>query len=135
VGEQTGPVSTVVIQVFDYLPVLSAFERFQTRGLSYDNDHLPAILNFSVEHQEFRRILDVTANVYEQERYRSGHPSLSFTAIADAAAGLQGRELLFNYDGGVALHRALLSAVDSTNGIGHLVLRKQRAAYTGTLAE
>lgn len=131
VGEQTGPVPTVVVQVYFYLPSLEKFRSFQSPGVSYVNDELPTILNFATSPDEFSRALEKTDQV--RKTASQGQPSLSFVTIVDAPEGIKGAEILFTYDGGVELHRALADAIDQDNKIGQLVLQKQReAAYTAS---
>jgi len=131
VGPQTGPVNTVVIQVYSFLPSLELFQSLRTAGLSYTNDELPFILNFSVAPDEFRRIVAEAGRVWQATHQAGGQPSLSFTALADTPEGLQGGELLFSHSAGVALHQALNAVLDPVNGIGRVVLEKQRTgAYS-----
>jgi hypothetical protein len=130
IGPQTGPVNTVVAHVLDSLPPMSLFRRFEEGGPSYNNDELPTLLTFSVTQAEFRRMLEIAARLWENERNRCGDPSLSFTAVAETAGGPQGTQLLFNYEGGVALHRALPSALEPGNVAGKNALQRQRAAYS-----
>lgn len=130
VGEQTGPVSSIVMQVYYYLPSLDVFRSWRTPGISYGNDELPVILNFSVAPDEFRRILEAAFGVRQATQQSGGQPSLSFAAVADAPEGVEGGEMLFTYNGGVAIHRALSEALDPANGMGQIVLQMQRrAAY------
>jgi len=130
VGPQTGPVSTIVLHVPDYQPSIPAFRTLEQHGLSYNNDDLPILMNVPVTPQEFRCILEIAGELWSDEQNRQGHPSLSFTAIANSPAGLQGTQLLFNHDGGVALHRALPAALDASNVSGRDALERQCRAYS-----
>ena len=133
VGPQTGPLATVVIQTCFYLPSVAKFLSFRRSGLSYANDDLPEISNFSVSPSEFRRMLSAAKHVWESNDQQANKPSLSFAAMVEAPEGIQGTELLFTYEGGVALHRALAGAIDQDNKIGQMVLQRQReSAYAGT---
>lgn len=132
VGEQTEPVGTIVMQTYYYLPSPEVFSDLRTPGLSYSNDELPTILNFAVTPQEFRPILQQAKLVWNTTQQRGHTPSLSFAAVVDTPEGSQGAELLFSYQGGVELHRALAAAIDQDNKIGQIVLRQQReSAYSG----
>ena len=128
VGEQTIPVSTIVIQVYYYLPSLNVFSSLHTSGISYSNDELPIILNFSVSPQEFRCILEEANRVWNSIQEMGGQPSLSFAVVVDTPDQLEGQEILLTYNSGVALHHALSAALDRTNGVGHTVLKIQRAS-------
>lgn len=133
VGEQTIPVSTIVIQVYYYLPSLAVFRPLRTPGISYVNDELPVILNFSVAPDEFSWIINEASRLWEKVRESNEQPSLSFATVVDAPEGVEGSEILFSREGGVALHSALSDALDPKNGIGATVLEIQRrAAYTNT---
>lgn len=132
VGEQTVPVVSVVIQSYFYPVSLEKFRNWRTSQLSYGNDELPVILNFSVLPEELRKVFSEAKRVSEDYPIETNRPSLSFTGIVDAPEGLLGGELLFSYEGGVKLHSALALAIDHDNKIGQIVLRKQReAAYSG----
>jgi hypothetical protein len=133
VGEQTEPIGTIVIQTYYYLPSLEAFSHLRTSGLSYANDELPMTLNFSITPQEFDPILQRAEFVWKSSGEEGHSPSLSFAAIVDSPEGVQGAELLFSYEGGVALHRELAGMIDKDNKIGQMVLERQReSAYAGT---
>jgi hypothetical protein len=132
VGEQTGPVPTVLIQSYYHVVALQKFHTWRTAGLSYGNDDLPIILNFSVSPQELRSIFAEVKRVWSTEEQENRPSSLSFTGMVDAPEGIQGAEVLFTYRGGVELHRALAGAIDQDNKIGQIVLRNQReSAYAG----
>ena len=129
VGEQTVPVSTVVIHDFHYLPSMEAFRWLQTPGVSYANDDLPTILNFAAATPELRRIVGEASRIW-QAADQGGRPSLSFAVIVDAPEGLEGDEVLLTHQGGVTLHRAIGTALDPGNRVGATVLAIQRlAAY------
>ena len=131
VGEQTGPVATIVIQSYYYLAALDKFKSWQTLSVSYGNDDLPLIFNFSVSSQELRKVFSEAKRVSELNPLENDRPSLSFVGIVDAPEGIQGAEVLFSHQGGVELHRALATAIDHDNKIGQIVLRKQReSAYS-----
>lgn len=134
VGEQTGPVSTIVVQVYYYLPSLEKFRVWQMPGVFYGNDELPIILNFSVTPQEFRQILGAAKRVWDSlKQLERPTPSLSFSAMVEAPEGIDGTELHFTYGGAVALHQALAGAIDQDNKIGQMILQRQReSAYAGT---
>lgn len=132
VGEQTVPVNTIVMQVYSWLPSLEKFRSWRTEGISYGNDGLPIMLNFSIVPGEFRKSLGEAQRVFAAAA-TGERPSLSFAAIVDTPEGVQGAELLFSYEGGVALHQALAGAIDRDNKIGQMVLQRQReSAYAGT---
>jgi len=133
VGEQTEPIGTIVMQTYYYLPSIEDFSPLRTSGLSYTNDELPMILNFSITPKELDPILQLAEFVWNSSG-REGHsPSLSFSTIVNSPEGIQGAELLFSYEGGVALHQALAGAIDRDNKIGQMILRRQReSAYAGT---
>ena len=128
VGEQTEPVATLVIQSYHYLPALENFKSWQTAGLSYANDELPLIFNFSVSPPELKRVLEAAKQVSAST---SGQASLSFTAVVDEPEGIQGTEVLFNYESGVELYRQLATAIDADNKIGQTVLRMSAYATGG----
>jgi hypothetical protein len=131
IGEQTIPVGTIVIQAYCYLPSLDVFRVLRSPGVSYHNDELPLILNFSVSPDEFRRIVAEASRVWAAAGAIRKQPSLSFAVVVDAPEGREGCEILFARGEGVALHQALRGALDPTNGMGSTVLAIQRrAAYT-----
>jgi hypothetical protein len=128
IGEQTGPVLTVVIAAYTSLPTLGGFRRWHTAGNLYGNDELPQILHFSVTTAELRRLLEAAEQTWQAMSH--GSPSLSFTVCADTPEESLGAELLFTQQGGVKLHHALRGALDSTNRIGQIALSRQAdAAY------
>jgi hypothetical protein len=129
VGEQTEPISTIVIQVYYCLPSLESFRSLHAPGISYGNDALPVILNFSVSPDECRRILEAANQVRIATQQNTGPPSLSFTAFVHMPERIEGAEILLTHSGGIALHRALAGALDPMNGIGRTVLAMQRGAY------
>jgi hypothetical protein len=131
-GEQTEAVGTVVMQSYYYLPPLELFRALRTPGLPYENDELPITLNFSITPAEVKVVLEEARRVWNSVNQPGDSPSLSFTGLVDAPEGIQGTELLFSYQNGVALHRALAGAIDQDNKIGQMVLRNQReSAYSG----
>ena len=132
VGEQTEPVATIVMQTYYYLPSLETFHALRTPGVSYENDELPITLNFSVTPPNFKLLLEEAQRVSESVSKQTDSPSLSFSSVVDTPEGIQGTEILFDYEGGVALHRALARTLDQNHQIGQLVLRNQReSAYSG----
>lgn len=132
IGPQTGPVNTVIAHLPDYTPPMSLFQRFQQDGSSYSNDDLPTLLTFSVTQAELRRIFGIASRLWAEENNRTGDPSLSLTAVAETDAGPQGKQLLFNYAGGVDLYRELPSALEPGNTAGRNALQKQGAAYSSS---
>ena len=126
VGEQTEPILTIVMQTYYYLPSLEIFRSLLTPGLSYANDELPVILNFSVEPPEFKLLLDEAQQVRDSERDHAHSPSLSFSAVVETSEEVQGTEILFSHGAGVKLHRGLARALNPEHKIGQLVLQRQR---------
>lgn len=127
VGEQTGPVATVVIQSYFYLPSLDVFREFQSGRSLYANDDLPVILNFSVAPSDLKTLLSEATKVAEE--MRGGKPaSLSLVALADTPEGLQGGEFLFPLESGAVLHQRLAKSLDAEYQIGQTVLAIQRSA-------
>jgi len=131
VGEQTGPVLTVIVAAYTHLPKLESFRPWHTAGNAYGNDELPNILHFSVTPADLRRVLEAAEQSWQARK--QGAPSLAFTAYADTPEGPLGAELIFTQPGGVALHRTLRGTLGSANRIGQLALGRQAdAAYADT---
>ena len=125
VGEQTRPVSSIFMNVYYHLPELDAFKVLRTPGISYVNDELPTILNFSITPGEFRSMVKAVNDIGTSGEET---PSLSVAVIVFLSERAEGVELLFTREGGIAVHKALGGALDPTNGIGSAVLNLQRAA-------
>lgn len=126
-GEQTGPVLTVVIQSCFYLPSIRTFRALAT-GSSYGNDDLPVIANFSVGVEQLRRLFAAVASVRADGAVAAA-PALSVTALVDTPEGLEGAERLFPPAAAAQVHAALAAALDAGNAVGHEVLKRQRATY------
>ena len=131
VGPQTGPVVSIVISSFYYLPTLELFRSFQDLDASHFNDTLPTVGIFSVSPHEFQRLIEAAQGVCSSARRERENPALSFTAVLDTPEGRIGDGFLLSQKDGVELHRALAAALDPTNGIGQSVLRLQRDAAYG----
>jgi hypothetical protein len=126
VGEQTGPVLTIVIQTLYYLPSLEIFIPFRSSRVSYVNDELPLILNFSVSPDEFARVVESAAGFESQQQGDLHQVSLSLTVVVHSDEELVGAEVLVTRDTGVLLHAKVLQALDETNGVGRSVLKMQQ---------
>lgn len=129
IGEQTGPVLTIVIAVYYYIPSISLFQSYSSNATTYSNDKLPYITHFTVSPHEFSRILKVGLQM--EELGLNTDPSLSFTVVVDTPDGSEGKEILFGFNDAKHFHLLLDGAIDSSNGVGKKILAMQRnAAYS-----
>lgn len=132
VGEQTGPVLSIVISSFYYLARLDLFRDFQNPRANHANDEMLIIGNFSVAPADFFKLIGAAYTLCSRSEPTPASPSLSITAVVDAPEGRVGDGFLLSDQGGVVLHREFAAALDPSNGIGQTVLRLQReAAYRG----
>jgi hypothetical protein len=132
VGTQSGPVLSIVMSTFYYLPTLELFQQFQHSHVSHINDTLPTVGTFSVAPEEFQRLVAAAHLVCSNARLERESPSLSITIVLDTPEGRIGEGFVLAQEDGVVLHQSLASALDPSNGIGQTVLRFQRdTAYGG----
>jgi hypothetical protein len=121
VGEQTAPVHTIVIQAFTHLPRLEGFRPFHAPGLSYANDDLPVILNFSVTPEVLRRLLERAVAVM-QSAQGVGAAAASFVAVVDLPEAIEGVEARLGPDGEAKLLGDLADALAPDDHLGRRIL-------------
>jgi len=123
VGEQTGPVLTILISSLYYLPKMELFGGLRGDGLAYPNDSLPFLMHFSVTPREISRVLSVGFGFSRVPA--QGPPSLVFSALV-VTEGVLGDEFSLGLADAKRLHAALPAALDEGNGVGRAILAMQR---------
>jgi hypothetical protein len=68
-----------------------------------------------------------TTVIYNFQTLTGGF-SLSITAVIDSPEGIKGSQVLLSQGRGAALHQALETTLDASNGVGAAVLEMQRVA-------
>lgn len=120
--EQTKPVSTVVCGSFRRLVDLHAFQALRKPGVSYINDELPRVENFSVTTDELQKMLQAANGIPAVRESRRDGQHVSFMVLGDEAGRRKGCEAILNKLEAQALVRALRNEVSPSNGMAINIL-------------
>ena len=123
-GTQSKPIPTVVFSTEGHHVDLQQFTSVQQLRKPYPNDELPDTMQFTVQPEEFRRILDTLKPVLAENDKASGPVILSFSVVRSTPTAT-GHEFRIHRDTARRFYAALVNALDAGNEPGRAALNKQ----------